>query len=78
MKSRDSLGACLPYVCEIYRYAKGLSGYNLAELFDKYEIWDYVNIHKKRLIHLSNREIVAELDDVLEEEGVYLETQQPV
>lgn len=72
---KDLLQRSVPFVCEMYRYSKGLSGHELAELFDKYNIWEVLLENKKNFTILPDRAIIRGIDSVLAEQGVYLETQ---
>lgn len=71
----DWLESSLPYAFEIYRLSKGLTGYDLAKLFDQYDIWSYIIENKKNFSMVPERYIVWGIDGFLAKYGVELETQ---
>lgn len=55
----------LIYCMERYRYIKGLSGAETASLFDRYDVYSYINKYFEVLHTLSDRLIVQDIDDYM-------------
>lgn len=55
----------LIYCMERYRYIKGLSGAETARLFDRHEIYSYVNKYFEVLHTLSDQMIVQDIDEYI-------------
>ena len=53
----------LIYCMERYRYFKGISGAEVAMLFDKYDIYRYVLKYFESLHTMGDRSIVQDIDD---------------
>lgn len=65
-------GNFLIFCVEIYRNAKGLSGRQVAELFDRYDVWSYIYDYFESLHTTGNEYIVWDIDDFIavRQEGV--------
>ena len=50
---------------ERYRYFKGLTGSDVAGIFDKYRIFDYITRYFESLHTMGDRCIVQDIDDYI-------------
>ena len=57
-RERDFLIYCM----ERYRYSKGLTGAEAAKLFDRYDIYGYINKYYEVLHVISDQLIVEDID----------------
>lgn len=58
----------LIYCIEIYRHNKGLSGTQIAELFDKFHLCEFI-IDQYPLLHITgNQNIIQDIDEYLAEQ----------
>ncbi|WP_418474553.1 DUF3791 domain-containing protein [Frisingicoccus sp.] len=64
-------GNFLVYCVEQYRSAKGLSGKQVADLFNKFRVWDYIYSCFEALHTTGDKYIVEDID-------LYIEARQPV
>ena len=64
-------GNFLVYCVEQYRSAKGLSGKQVADLFNKFRVWDYIYSCFEALHTTGDKYIVGDID-------LYIEARQPV
>lgn len=64
-------GAFLVHCVEAYKNAKGLSGEEVADLFSRYRVWDYVYSYYEALHTTGNNYIVEDID-------LYIEARKPV
>ena len=64
-------GNFLVYCVEQYRSAKGLSGKQVADLFNKFRVWDYIYSCFEALHTTGDKYIVEDF-------ALYLEARQPV
>ena len=64
-------GNFLVYCVEQYRSAKGLSGKQVADLFNKFRVWDYIYSCFEALPTTGDKYIVEDID-------LYIEARQPV
>lgn len=55
----------LIYCMERYRYFKGLTGSDVAGIFDKYRIYDYITRYFESLHTMGDRCIVQDIDDYI-------------
>ena len=55
----------LIYCMERYRYIKGLSGAEAAELFDRYDVYGYINKYFEVLHTMSDQVIVKDIDEYI-------------
>ena len=60
-------GEFMVYATEVYRSAKGLSGREVTELFDKYGVMPFLVKFFEPLHVQGDRNIVAEIDDWISE-----------
>lgn len=63
-------GEFLIYCVEIYKNAKNLTGKQVAELFTRYKVWDYVYSCFEALHTMGANYIVEDID-------LYIEARQP-
>lgn len=63
-------GKFLIYCVETYKFAKHLTGKQVAELFSRYDIWDYVYTCYEALNTTGANYIVEDID-------LYIEARQP-
>lgn len=56
----------LIYCIERYRYAKGLSGAEVTNLFEKYGIFEYITTYFESLHTMSDNYIVQDIDGYIE------------
>lgn len=56
----------LIYCMERYRHFKGLSGAEVAEIFEEYGIYGYVTKYFESLHTMGDRYIVQDIDDYIE------------
>lgn len=63
-------GKFLIYCVEAYKFAKHLTGKQVAELFSRYDIWDYVYTCYEALHTTGANYIVEDID-------LYIEARQP-
>lgn len=64
-------GNFMVYCVEQYRSAKGLSGRQVAELFSKFRVWDYIYSCFEALHTTGDKYIVEDID-------LYIEARQPI
>ena len=55
----------LVYCIERYRHFKGLSGSEVAELFEKYGIYDYITKYFEALHTMGDDYIIQDIDDYI-------------
>lgn len=55
----------LIYCMERYRYFNGLTGSDVAGIFDKYRIFDYITRYFESLHTMGDRCIVQDIDDYI-------------
>lgn len=55
----------LIYCMERYRYFKGLSGADVAKIFDRYGIYAYIAKYFEPLHTMGDRYIVQDIDDYI-------------
>lgn len=55
----------LIYCMERYRYLKELSGVDVAKIFDKYNIYDYIKNYFQILHTMGDNYIVKDIDDYI-------------
>ena len=55
----------LIYCMERYRYSKGLTGAEAAKLFDRYDIYGYINKYFEVLHTMSDPLIVKDIDEYI-------------
>ena len=55
----------LIYCMERYRYFKGLSGAEAAQLFDEYGLYGYITKYFESLHTMGDRYIVQDIDDYI-------------
>lgn len=55
-------GNFLVYCTEQYKFAKGLTGYQVSELFSKYKVWDYIYSCFEALHTTGENYIVQDID----------------
>ena len=55
----------LIYCMERYRYLKGLSGADVAKVFDKYNIYEYITKYFETLHTMGENYIVQDIDDYI-------------
>ena len=55
----------LIYCMERYRYLKGLSGADVAKVFDKYNIYEYIIKYFEALHTMGENYIVQDIDDYI-------------
>ena len=55
----------LIYCMERYRYSKGISGADVANLFDEYGIYEYVRKYFESLHIMGDNYIVQDIDDYI-------------
>ncbi len=60
-------GEFMVYATEVYRSAKGLTGKEVAELFDKYDVMPFLVRFFETLHVQGDGNIVAEIDDWISE-----------
>lgn len=58
-------GIFLVYCMERYRYAKKLSGTQIAELFDRFNVYDYIMCYFESLHTMSEQLIVRDIDEYI-------------
>ena len=58
-------GNFLIYCMERYRYLKGLSGSDVAKIFDKYNIYEYITKYFETLHIMGENYIVQDIDDYI-------------
>ncbi len=58
-------GNFLVYCIERYRYAKNLSGAEISELFDKYNVYDYIVNFFESLHTMGENLIIQDIDDYI-------------
>lgn len=56
----------LVYCMERYRHFKGLSGLEVAELFEKYGIYDYITKYFEALHTMGDDYIIKDIDDYID------------
>lgn len=64
-------GNFLVYCTEQYKNAKGLSGRQVAELFNQYKVWEYIYSCFEALHTTSNNYIINDID-------IYIESNPPM
>lgn len=62
-------GKFLVYCTEQYKSAKGLTGHQVSELFNKYKVWEYIYSCFEALHTTGENYIVEDID-------LYIETRQ--
>lgn len=55
----------LIYCMERYRYFKGLSGSEVAKLFDEYDIYGYIKRYFESLHTMGDYAIIQDIDDYI-------------
>ena len=55
----------LVYCMERYRHFEGLSGSEVAELFEKYGIYDYITKYFEALHTMGDDYIIQDIDDYI-------------
>ena len=55
----------LIYCVEMYKDAKGLNGKQVAQLFSKYQIWDYIYKYSEALHTTGAEYIVDDIDQFI-------------
>ena len=55
----------LIYCMERYRYSKGISGVDVAKLFDEYGIYEYIRKYFESLHTMGDNYIVQDIDDYI-------------
>ncbi len=60
-------GNFLVYCIERYRYAKKLSGAEASELFDKYDVYNYILNFFESLHTMGENLIIQDIDDYISE-----------
>lgn len=55
----------LIYCMERYRYFKGISGANVAKLFDEYGVYEYIKKYFESLHTMGDDYIVQDIDDYI-------------
>lgn len=55
----------LIYCMERYRYFKGLSGEETAELFDQYDIYHYIIKYFEALHTMGERALIEDIDEYI-------------
>lgn len=58
-------GNFLIYCMERYRYLKGISGSDVAKIFDKYNIYEYITKYFEALHTMGENYIVKDIDDYI-------------
>ncbi len=58
-------GKFLVYCIERYRYAKNLSGAEASELFDKYNVYDYIIEFFESLHTIGENLIIQDIDNYI-------------
>ncbi len=58
-------GTFLVYCIERYRYAKNLSGAETSELFDKYNVYDYIIQFFESLHTMGENLIIQDIDNYI-------------
>ena len=62
----------LIYCMERYRYLKGLSGAEVADIFDRYDIYGYITKYFESLHTMGDYYIVQDIDDYIRDtDGIY-------
>ena len=56
----------LVYCMERYRHFEGLSGSEVAELFEKYGIYDYITKYFEALHTMGDDYIIQDIDDYID------------
>ena len=56
----------LIYCMERYRYFKGLSGVEVAKLFEKYDVYTYVIKYFEALHTMGDHYIIQDIDDYID------------
>lgn len=64
-------GKFMIYCAELYKLAKKLTGKQLAELFSKYQVWEYVYTCYEDLHTTGTNYIIEDID-------LYIEACQPI
>ena len=59
-------GTFLAYTAERYKNAKNINGRELKELFDKYDVWDYIYTSADALHTTGDKYIVEDIDLFIE------------
>ena len=55
----------LVYCMERYRYFKGISGADVAKIFDEYDVYGYITKCFESLHTMGDRYIVQDIDDYI-------------
>lgn len=55
----------LIYCMERYRHLKGISGANVAKLFDEYGVYEYIKKYFESLHTMGDDYIVQDIDDFI-------------
>ena len=56
----------LVYCVERYRYSKALSGQEVAKLFEKYRVYDYIKKYFESLHTMGDIRIIQDIDDYID------------
>lgn len=67
----SSQGKFMIYCAEQYKLAKNLTGRQLAELFSRYQVWEYVYSCYEALHTTGTNYIIEDID-------LYIEARRPV
>lgn len=62
-------GNFLVYCMERYRYAKKLSGREISEIFDRYNVYDYIVKYFETLHTIGDKLIVNDIDEYISEKN---------
>lgn len=57
----------LIYCMERYRHLKGLSGSDVAKVFDKYEVYGYILRYFEALHTMGDQYIIQDIDDYIKQ-----------
>ncbi len=60
-------GKFLVYCTELYKSVKGLTGFQVSELFSEYQVWDYVYACFEALHTTGENYIVEDIDQYIQE-----------
>ncbi len=55
----------LIYCMERYRYLKGLSGAEVADIFDRYDIYGYITKYFESLHTMGDSCVIEDIDDYI-------------
>lgn len=63
-------GDFLIYCLEIYKNARNLTGKQVAELFDRYQLWDYIYSNFGALHTTGANYIIHDIDQYIDENAI--------